>query len=97
MYTATMTYHFKPEAFDTACAIWEQEVFVHAREQEGFVRMQLLVAPPAALAIGTWKSNADARRFMETGVFRALMQKLDAMIDKVPEQKVWDLRLYAEK
>lgn len=96
MYTATMLYRFKQETFEQACKLWEEEVFHHANAQPGFIRMQLLTAPPQALAIGTWKSSSYARKFMETGVFKGLMAKLDSMLTDTPEQSIWDLRLYAE-
>ncbi len=96
MYTATMLYQFRPEHFEEACKLWEEEIFAHAERQDGFVRMQLLVAPPKALAIGTWKSSSYARKFMETGVFKRLMKRLEEMISQPPEQSIWDLRLFAE-
>ena len=76
MYTATMQYQFKDDAFDQACEIWNREILEHAKSQAGFVRMQLLTARPRALAIGTWEDNQHARAFMETGAFKALMGKL---------------------
>ncbi|HUX20495.1 MAG TPA: hypothetical protein VMW69_04595 [Spirochaetia bacterium] len=96
MYTATMLYRFLPGKFEDACRLWEEEIFNHAKGQPGFVRMQLLTAPPVAMAIGTWKSSSYARRFMGTGVFKELMSKLDAMLTEAPEQAVWDLRHFAE-
>ncbi len=79
MYTATMLYHFRDEAFESACEIWNDQILEHARKQPGFVRMQLLTARPKALAIGTWEDALHARTFMETGVFRQLMRKLEGM------------------
>ena len=97
MYTATMLYHFKEDSFDSACEIWKNEVMEHARSQPGFIRMQFLVARPNALALGTWKDNADARRFMETGVFKRLLSRLSDMVAASPEQTIWDLKYFAEK
>jgi hypothetical protein len=97
MYTATMQYQFKDESFDQACEIWNKEILEHARVQKGFVRMQFLTARPKALAIGTWEDNLDARAFMETGAFKTLMGKLQAMVAGQPEQIIWDLRYYASK
>jgi len=97
MYTATMLYRFTEESFDQACEIWKNEIMEHARAQPGFVRMQLLVARPNALALGTWEDNADARRFMETGVFKRLLARLSSMVASAPEQTIWDLKYFAEK
>jgi heme-degrading monooxygenase HmoA len=97
MYTATMLYHFKEDSFEKACEIWKNEVMEHARSQPGFVRMQLLVARPHALAMGTWEDNAHARRFMETGVFKRLLDRLTDMVETNPEQSIWDLKYFAQK
>jgi hypothetical protein len=95
MYTATMQYQFKAESFDQACEIWKKEILEHAKSQKGFVRMQFLTARPKALAIGTWEDNLHARAFMETGVFKTLMGRLQEMVTGQPEQAVWDLKYYA--
>jgi len=97
MYTATMTYHFKDGEFDRACEIWKNEVLDHARSQEGFVRMQFLTARPKAMAIGTWEDNRHAKAFMETGVFKTLMGRLQAMVAEQPQQAIWDLKYFASK
>ena len=97
MYTATMLYTFKDEAFDQACEVWKEEILEHAKAQEGFVRMQFLAARPRALAIGTWEDNERARAFMETGVFKRLMGKLQALVSEQPQQTIWDLRYFASK
>ena len=97
MYTATMLYQFKEEAFEEACAIWNEEIMEHARTQPGFIRMQLLVDRPKALAIGTWETNDDARRFMQTGVFRRLLGRLTGLTSQPPQQTIWDLRYYRER
>jgi heme-degrading monooxygenase HmoA len=97
MYTATMLYRFTEESFDEACEIWKSEVMEHARTQAGFIRMQLLVARPSAMAVGTWEDNAHARRFMETGVFKRLLARLSSMVVSSPEQTIWDLKYFAQK
>ncbi len=97
MYTATMMYHFKPEHFEEACSLWEEEVAILAKDQPGFVRMQFLVSPPNALSIGTWRSNSHARRFMENGAFKRLVGKLEGLITDRPQQAVWDLKYYLER
>jgi len=97
MYTATMLYHFKDEAFDSACEIWKTEIMEHARTQPGFVRMQLLAARPKALAIGTWDDSLHARTFMETGVFKQLMRKLQGLTAEPPQQTLWDLKYFASR
>ena len=97
MYTATMQYQFKEEAFDQACEIWKGEILEQAKTHEGFVRMQFLTARPKALAIGTWEDNQHARAFMETGAFKTLMAKLKPLVDGQPQQAIWDLKYYASK
>jgi len=97
MYTATMLYHFRDDAFDTACEIWNGQILQHARTQPGFVRMQLLTARPKAMAIGTWEHNTNARAFMETGVFKQLMGKLEGMVVEQPQQTIWELKYFASR
>jgi heme-degrading monooxygenase HmoA len=97
MYTATMLYRFKDESFDEACEIWKNEVMEQARSQPGFVRMQLLVARPQAMAMGTWEDNAHARQFMETGVFKRLLARLASLVVANPEQTIWDLKYFEQK
>jgi hypothetical protein len=97
MYTATMLYHFTEESFDAACETWKNEIIEHAKAQPGFVRMQFLAARPRAMAIGTWEDNSHARRFMETGVFKRLMSRLEGQMAKPPEQATWDLKYFAQK
>lgn len=94
MYTATMLYHFKDESFDAACEVWNDQILQHARTQKGFVRMQLLTARPKALAIGTWEDSLHARAFMETGVFKQLMGKLQGMVAAQPQQTIWELKYF---
>jgi hypothetical protein len=97
MYTATMLYHFTDEAFGQACEIWKNEILDLAKKQKGFVRMQLLVARPRAMAIGTWEDNLHARAFMETGVFKRLMEKLQSMVTETPQQSIWDLKYFESR
>jgi len=98
MYTATMNYYFKPEFYEKACELWREGVIKIAEKREGFIRMQFLVdGKNRAMAIGTWKSTAYAQDFMETGVFKNLMNQLKNFIEKDPEPKVWDLKYYSEK
>jgi hypothetical protein len=95
MYTATMLYHFKDEAFDLACEIWKSEILDLAKSQKGFVRMQFLTARPKAMAMGTWEDNLHARAFMETGVFKKLMGRLATLVTEQPQQTIWDLKYFA--
>jgi quinol monooxygenase YgiN len=96
VYTATVQYEFKEEYFDEACRIWEESVLELARKQEGFVRMQFLTAPPHALAIGTWADASFAQSFMQTGVFKNLLSKLEPMLKGEPRPRIWDLACFAE-
>ncbi|MDC7240364.1 MAG: hypothetical protein PQJ50_08385 [Spirochaetales bacterium] len=96
MYSATVVYEFKEESFDKACTIWRSEVLELARKQPGFVRMQFLTSPPRAMAIGTWKDESFAQAFMQTGVFKNLLEKLTPLLAAEPRPRVWDLRYFAE-
>jgi heme-degrading monooxygenase HmoA len=96
MYTATMRYSFKPEYFEEACRIWNEEVMQHAKGQKGFVRMQFLVRPPEAMAIGTWETHEDAQNFMQTGVFVQLMKKTEHMQSIKPRPEIWDLKYFEQ-
>ncbi len=97
MYTATMLYHFKEASFDLACEIWKSHVLQAASNQEGFVRMQFLVASPEALAIGTWQEKVHAEAFMKTGVFTRLMFELETLCAASPQPKVWDLHFFESR
>lgn len=97
MYTATMNYEFKEECFDQACGIWKDLVITSAQIHPGFVRMQFLSAKPKAMAIGTWESDEFAHKFMETGVFKKLMEKLESMVEEKPVPHKWELLYFAEK
>lgn len=97
MYTATMHYSFVEENFNQACEIWKDQVLDLATRQPGFVRMQLLVASPQALAIGTWESKSHAEAFMHTGVFKKLMVDLEPLCTAPPQPKIWDLACFSEK
>lgn len=96
MYTATMRYTFTEKGFDQGCALWKATVLPPAAEASGMVRMQLLTARPAALAIGTWRDKADAEAFMRTGIFRELMAKIEPLLAVQPAPEQWELVAYAE-
>lgn len=96
MYTATMRYEFRDEAFDEACALWRTTVLAEAKEAKGLVRMQFLTARPVALAIGTWKDKSFAESFMKTGVFRRLMDRIKAMNAVEPKSELWALDSFFE-
>ena len=96
MYTATMRYALKTESFGEFCRLWESEVLAQAKTASGFVRMQLLAANPEALAIGTWKEKQHAEKFMQTGVFKKLMEKTAPMLVSQPVPELWTLEAYGE-
>lgn len=96
MYTATMKYCFTPEGFERGCSLWKDTVMKSAASAPGMVRMQLLTADPKALAIGTWKTKADAEAFMRTGIFKALMERIEPLLERRPEPELWELSAYAE-
>lgn len=91
MYTATMRYHFKAEFFEPACGVWKNIVLEEAKKAPGLVRMQFLTNKPYALAIGTWEDKSYAEAFMQTGVFKRLMEHLLNMTMKKPEPELWEL------
>lgn len=95
MHTAMMNYRFVPEHLDEACAIWEAEVLAVARNQPGFVRMQLYTRPTGeGLAIGTWVTRDHAEAFMRTGVFQQLLRRLAGMTTEPPAPSRWELRAF---
>ncbi len=94
MYTATMRYQFNEGHSDVGCTIWRDTVLPKAQKAPGLIRMQLLVAPPAALAIGTWKDKASAEAFMQTGIFKILMGKIGPLLAGQPKPEVWELDAY---
>lgn len=96
MYTATMRYEFKEDAFDEACGLWRTTVLEEAKKAPGLVRIQLLTAKPAALAIGTWKEKSFAEDFMRTGVFKRLMEKLRPLCASEPKSEIWKLDQFIE-
>jgi len=97
MYTATRTYHFRDDTFNLACEIWKNEILDHAKSQRGFVQMMFLTARPKAMAIGIWEDNLHARAFMETGVFKKLMGRLQALVAEQPLQTVWELKYFESR
>jgi len=91
MYTAMVTYHFRPEALAEGVAVWEEEVLGKVQEQPGFRGVQLYTRPDGAmLAIGTWDRPEDAQAFMRTGVFKELTARLEPLMNRPPEQGPWD-------
>lgn len=96
MYTATVIYEFKEEFFEEACSIWEKEIMALGKKQAGFVRMQFLTAPPRAMAVGSWEDESYAQAFMQTGVFKKLLEKLAPMLLGEPRPQIWELKYFAE-
>jgi hypothetical protein len=95
-YSATMKYVFKPEGFDEGCRLWKVMILEKAAHAEGMVRMQLLEARPAALAVGIWKEKSYAQAFMQTGVFRELRDKIEPLLAEQPVPEHWELAEYRE-
>jgi len=96
MYTATMVYEFKEDQFDRACELWNEHVLTRAAKQPGLVRMQFLTAAPTAMAIGTWEDSSSAQAFMQTGVFKTLMEILEPLLAEQPKPRIWDLKYFTE-
>ncbi len=97
MYTATMHYSFKEEYLEEACALWKKQVLDLALKQAGFIRMQFLLSGTEALAIGTWEEKQYAQAFMQSGVFKQLMEKLETMVTAPPRPRIWELKYFEEK
>lgn len=97
MYTATMEYEFKEDAFEAGCKLWKEDIMDLAKGQPGFVRMQFLTARPRAMAIGNWDSHEDAQNFMQTGVFKNLMTQIEGLIISTPKPQIWELRYFEER
>lgn len=96
MYTATMRYSFKPEMFDIACGFWRSLVLNEAAKAPGLVRMQFLTNKPYALAIGTWQNKENAEAFMQTGVFKRLLENLTGLTTSDPKPELWNLDSFLE-
>ena len=94
MYTATMKYVFAEADFTEGCNLWKWIVLEKAKQAPGLIRMQLLLAPPIALAIGTWKDKKDAEAFMKTGVFKKLTDSLEGKLSSPPQPEIWTLDAY---
>ncbi|NQT57451.1 MAG: hypothetical protein HQ557_00570 [Bacteroidetes bacterium] len=106
MFTAAMCYRAKKENFSEMCRIWQDEVFLSAPKIPGLISMQLLtekVKPDQtmgsqslqqAFAVGIWDSLHDAENYMKTGVFKRLLERLDGVMETLPESKPWDAACY---
>ena len=91
MHTATMRYKFKPQYFEAACGIWKNIVLEEARKAPGLVDMYFLVNKPTALAIGIWEDKSYSETFMQTGVFKRLLEHLVNMTAEDPKPELWTL------
>ena len=91
-----MHYKFKPENLEEACLLWEKEILVHARNQKGCVRMQLLAdrKKSEAMAIGTWEKPEYAAAFMQTGIFKKLLDRIRPFLVEDPVPHVWELLFF---
>ncbi len=96
MFTSTITFSFREDAFESGCRIWHDEVFKKAAGRHGLVRIQFFASKPKAMAAGTWLDREYAMDFMETGVFKVFMEKAGKMMTSPPEQHTWELKFFAE-
>jgi quinol monooxygenase YgiN len=97
MFTAMVEYTFKIEELEMACKIWEEQVLELAKKQKGFIRIQFYTNPDGkAMALGSWESKEDAQTFMQTGVFKDLLEKLTDITVEAPKHQTWDLRYFAD-
>ena len=98
MFNTIVEYEFYPDKLEEACKIWEDELIDLVSKQPGFIRMQFYAkADGKAMAIGSWKASEYAQKFMQTGVFQKLVEKLKRYIVREPHPEVWTLRCYKEK
>lgn len=97
MFHAMMRYTFKPEHLDTALELWQSAVKGKIEKQPGFVRVQLYKNTDGeVLALGSWEAKADAERFMQTGVFKVILEALEPYLSAAPQQRVYDLEWFSE-
>jgi len=97
MYTAIMTYPCKPEHVSDAADYWMQVVLDKARQQPGFVRMQLYTREEGTMmAMGTWKEKKHAEDFMQTGIFKKLTEGLNDWLAGTPTPLEWDIVCFAQ-
>jgi len=76
--------------------VWKDAVLEKAKKAPGMVRMQLLTAKPLAMAVGTWREKADAEAFMQTGVFRDVLSRLEPLLASRPVPETWELTAFAQ-
>jgi quinol monooxygenase YgiN len=91
MYTATMVYEFKKGCLDSGVKIWKDIVLGAAQGQPGLIRMQLLVGSSKIMAQGSWEDESCAQKFMRTGIFQVLMEKLRPLMNQDPRGEIWEL------
>ncbi|MFP4362792.1 MAG: antibiotic biosynthesis monooxygenase [Spirochaetia bacterium] len=94
MFAASMKYTFYQDHFEQGVEIWKEEVLHSIRNQEGFVRVELFTNPPEALVIAVWKEKEFAEKYMQTGVFKKLMKRLETVLETAPEGKQWALPVF---
>ena len=94
MFAASMKYTFYQDHFDQGVEIWEEEVLHSITNQEGFVRVELFTNPPDALVIAVWEEKKFAEKYMNTGVFKKLMKRLDPVLETNPEGRQWQASVF---
>ncbi len=94
MFASTMRYKFKEGKGREGSKIWNDIVFHTGMEQEGVISLQILLNEDEALAIGIWDGEEYAQRFMKTGIFIDLMNKLESILLKKPQAERWEAEAF---
>ena len=98
MYNAIIRYNFKPEKIKDAIKLWEDGVYKKITEQEGFIRVQLYSNEDGeVIAIGSWEDKKYADAFMQTGVFKNVLETFNEYLQEIPRNKIFDLEFFQEK
>lgn len=97
MYNARMVYQFKEGKLEEGVKIWQEGVYNKISNAEGFIRVQLYTWDNSMMAIGSWEDKAYADEFMQTGVFKDIMESFKGLIEMRPVNRTMDLRFFEEK
>jgi quinol monooxygenase YgiN len=95
MFSTSMRYKFKPGKAEEAAEIWKNTIFNPAIVREGIVALEFMINEhDEALAIGIWEKQEFAQAFMQTGIFKTLLQDLDEFLLEQPEGEHWTLTAF---
>ena len=94
MYTATMRYRIKPGKQEEFVRLWSEQVLSKANGQPGLHRMMLLESAGTVMALGSWEDKSYAEAFMQTGVFKLLMDQVESWLTEPPQPELWEMEHY---